>query len=118
MNAHIAFPLATGRSGGVATVGHKAYVEQLVEQLLFTSPGERVNRPTFGCGLEGLVFGTLTDEVITATRYVVQASLQKWLRDFIDVDDVAIAATGGQLTVTVKYTLLADGQAQSAVFHR
>jgi phage baseplate assembly protein W len=117
MNAYVAFPLAT-RSGTVATVGYSTYVEQLVEQLLFTSPGERVNRPTFGCGLEALVFGTLTDEVITATRYVVQASLQNWLGDLIRVDDVEAAAAGGQLAVTVTYTLLADGQARSRVFHR
>lgn len=115
---YVAFPLSTRATGGTASVGYAAHVQQLVEQVLFTSPGERVNRPTFGCGLEDLVFGTLSEELVAATRFVVRANLQSWLRDEIRVDDVTVTTNGGELTVAVTYALLATGEAQTAVFQR
>lgn len=117
--SYVAFPLAASRAGGVAGVPYAEHVEQLVEQLLFTSPGERVNRPQLGCGLDDLVFGAMTDELVAATQFVVQSNLQSWLRDVIRVDAVRVGAAGGdQLTVAVEYTLLPAGESRRAVFRR
>ena len=82
------------------------YVRQLVEQVLFTSPGERVNLPDFGSGLLQLPFAPNSLELAAATQFTVQASLQKWLGHYIKVQSVVASADDAVLTVTVSYTLL------------
>lgn len=114
---YVAFPLRA-TSAGTATASYPDHVEQLVEQLLFTSPGERVNRPGLGCGLADLVFSTLTDELVTATQCVVQANLQGALAGIARIDAVRVRGAGEDLTVTVTYALLATGEARTVVFPR
>lgn len=82
------------------------YVRQLVEQVLFTSPGERVNLPDFGSGLLQLPFAPNSMEMATATQFSVQAALQKWLSNYIRVQSVVAAVDEAVLTVTVTYSPL------------
>lgn len=82
------------------------YVRQLVEQVLFTSPGERVNLPDFGSGLLQLPFAPNSVEMAAATQFTVQAALQKWLSNYIKVESVVASSTEAVLTVTVSYSLL------------
>jgi phage baseplate assembly protein W len=85
------------------------YIRQLVEQVLFTSPGERVNLPDFGSGLLQLAFAPNSVEMAAATQFTVQAALQKWLSSYIKVQSVvatADEADEGVLTVTVSYSPL------------
>ena len=77
------------------------YVRQLVEQVLFTSPGERVNLPDFGSGLLQLPFAPNSVEMAAATQFAVQAALQKWLSNYIKVQSVVASAEEAVLTVTV-----------------
>ena len=69
------------------------HIRDLIEQVLFTAPGERVNRPTFGSGLMQLVFAPNSDELATATQFLVQGALQQWLGDVVQVEAVAVSAT-------------------------
>ena len=82
------------------------YVRQLVEQVLFTSPGERVNLPDFGSGLLQLPFAPNSVEMAAATQFSVQAALQKWLSNYIRVQSVVAAVDEAVLTVTVTYSPL------------
>ncbi|MGA7343579.1 MAG: GPW/gp25 family protein [Terracidiphilus sp.] len=82
------------------------YVRQLVEQVLFTSPGERVMLPDFGSGLLQLPFAPNSIEMAAATQFSVQAALQKWLSSYIKVQSVVAAVNEATLTVTVSYTPL------------
>ena len=82
------------------------YVRQLVEQVLFTSPGERVNLPDFGSGLLQLPFAPNSVEMAAATQFTVQAALQKWLSNYIRVQSVVASSDEAVLTVTVSYSLL------------
>jgi phage baseplate assembly protein W len=82
------------------------YVRQLVEQVLFTSPGERVNLPDFGSGLLQLPFAPNSLEMAAATQFAVQGALQKWLSNYIKVQSVVASAQEATLTVTVTYSLL------------
>src|SRR5271165_6681904 len=82
------------------------YITQLVEQVLFTSPGERVNLPDFGSGLLQLPFAPNSVEMAAATQFTVQAALQKWLSNYIKVQSVVAASNEAVLTVTVSYSLL------------
>ena len=82
------------------------YVRQLVEQVLFTSPGERVNLPDFGSGLLQLLFAPNSLEMAAATQFSVHAALQKWLANHIRVVSVTAEVDEAALTVTVSYSLL------------
>lgn len=92
------------------------YVRQLVEQVLFTSPGERVNLPDFGAGLLQLPFAPNSLEMAAATQFTVQASLQKWLSSYIKVQSVVAAVSEAVLTVTVTYSLLNTDVTQVQTF--
>src|SRR5271156_2297021 len=88
------------------------YLRQLVEQVLFTSPGERVNLPDFGSGLLQLTFAPNSMEMAAATQFTVQGALQKWLSAYIKVISVVASAQDAVLTVTVTYALLDTGVTQ------
>ena len=92
------------------------YVRQLVEQVLFTSPGERVNLPDLGSGLLQLPFTPNSLEMTAATQFTVQAALQKWLSDYIKVESVVAASNEAVLTVTVSYSLLNTDVTQVQTF--
>jgi phage baseplate assembly protein W len=92
------------------------YVRQLVEQVLFTSPGERVNLPDFGSGLLQLPFAPNSVELAAATQFTVQAALQKWLAHEITVESVVAVSSGPVLTVTVSYSLVNSGVTQVQTF--
>ena len=92
------------------------YVRQLVEQVLFTSPGERVNLPDFGSGLLQLPFAPNSVEMAAATQFTVQAALQKWLSNYIKVESVVASSNEAVLTVTVSYSLLNTDVTQVQTF--
>src|SRR6266700_4173363 len=82
------------------------YVTQLVEQVLFTAPGERVNLPDFGSGLLQLPFALNSVEMAAATQFTVQAALQKWLSNYVRVQSVTADVEEAKLTVTVIHSPL------------
>jgi len=92
------------------------YVTQLVEQVLFTSPGERVNMPDFGSGLLQLAFAPNSVEMAAATQFAVQAALQKWLASYVTVQSVVASAEEAILTVIVTYSQLNTDVTQVQTF--
>jgi len=92
------------------------YLRQLVEQVLFTSPGERVNLPDFGSGLLALPFAANSVEMAAATQFAVQGALQKWLSSLIKVTSVVASAQESTLTVTVTFTPLNEQVSQVQTF--
>jgi Bacteriophage baseplate protein W len=113
----IAFPFRVGGHGRTATSDPLPHVTELVEQLLFTAPGERVNRPTFGGGVMQMLFEPSRPELATASQMLVQGMLQQWLGDLITVQSVDFdAAFDGSVTVTVTYLVKATQQTQTDVF--
>jgi len=102
------FPFRIDGRGRSALASREDHVRDLVEQVLFTSPGERVNRPTFGCGLMRLVFAPSGPELAAATQLQVQGALQQWLGDVIQVEAVRVESSEGRLDVTVQYVILRD----------
>lgn len=115
---HIAFPYRIDERGLTAGATHAEHIRHLIEQLLFTSPGERVNRPEFGTGLMQLVFGPNSDELATATQFLVQGSLQRWLGDFIQIEAVDVESEDSLLKIAVQYRLRSNQELQSAEFYR
>jgi len=99
------FPYRLDARGRTADVDDDAHVRDLIEQVLFTAPGERVNRPTFGSGLLGLVFEPNAEALAAATEHTVHGALQLWLGDVILVEGVDVAGEDSRLEVTVRYVL-------------
>src|SRR5581483_8572947 len=104
------FPFRIDPHGATATANYPDHVRQLIEQVLFTTPGERVNHPDFGAGLLQLVFAPNSGELAMAVRLSAQAALQQWLGDVITVNDLEVTSVESTITVRVSYTLLATGE--------
>lgn len=109
-------PLRFDGRGRVATTEADDHVRDMIYQVLFTNPGERVNRPDFGCGLLQLVFEPNSDVLATATQFLVQGSLQRWLADVVQVEQLEVTNEDGKLIVVVVYTRLDTGQRQRDLF--
>jgi len=105
-----------GRGRTALAESDDAHIRELIEQVLFTVPGERVNRPDFGCGLLQLVFEPNSVELAATVQALVQGTLQQWLGHLIRVVEVDADATDGMLTVHVAYTVLANQQSRTASF--
>src|SRR5688572_21478061 len=99
------FPYSFDGHGRTAATGRDDHVRDLVEQVLLTTPGERVMRPDFGSGLLAMVFEPGGAEVAAAARYLVQASLERELSDLITLAGVEIDAVDAGLVVTVSYAV-------------
>lgn len=110
------FPYHFDGSGRTATTGAADHIRDLIEQVLFTSPGERVMRPDFGAGLLALVFEPNSTMLAATTQFLVQSSLQQHLSNLIAVNAVTVENIDAALQVTVSYTVLVDGTAQQASF--
>ena len=114
----IAYPFHIDGRGRSAGAGPDEHIRQLIEQVLFTQPGERVNRPTFGSDLMQLVFAPASDELATAAQFMVQGALQQWLGELIEVEAVQVDSQEASLRVTVQYVIRRNQQRQVAQFER
>ena len=111
---NVDFPFRFDRRGRTGDVDDDAHIRDLLEQVLFTAPGERVNRPDFGSGLRQLVFAPNSDELATTTHFLVQGALQQWLGDLIQVDEVEVEAEDAAIRVTIRYVVRRTQQQQIA----
>ncbi|MDM0035621.1 GPW/gp25 family protein [Variovorax sp. J22P271] len=112
------YPYGFDAQGRTAQAAGDDHIRDLIEQVLFTAPGERVNRPTFGTGLAQLLFAPTSPELATATQFLVQGALQQWLGDLIKFTGVQVESVESTVTVTVQYVVLATQQRMSAEFTR
>lgn len=114
----IDYPFRVDGRGGSARTDEDDHIRDLVEQVLFTTPGERVNRPDFGAGLSQLVFAPNSDELATASQFLVQGALQRWLGQLIQVEAVQVESDDATLQVMVQYLVRRDLRRQVARFSR
>jgi uncharacterized protein len=113
----LAFPFGFDRSGRTASASDQdRHIRDLIEQVLLTAPGERVNRPTFGTGTAQLVFAPNSDTLAIAQQKLIQAGLQQWLSDLIQVQSVTVENDDATLLITVQYTVIQTQRAQAAQF--
>jgi phage baseplate assembly protein W len=106
----IGFPFRIDGRGRTAEAAPDEHVRDLVEQLLFTSAGERVNRPTLGTGLMALVHEPKRDDLAAATQLLVQGALQQWLGDVLELEAIEAVGEESALRVTVRYRVRATGE--------
>ena len=115
---NISFPFRIDGRGRTAGAADDDHVRQMIEQLLFTSPGERVNRPDFGTGVMQLLFAPNSDELASATEFMIQGALQQYLGELIQVEDVTVESEESTLRITVAYTLRRSRRRNVAQFTR
>lgn len=115
---NIAFPVHVSNHGRLATSDGDEHIADMIEQLLFTDLGERVNRPDFGCSIRQLVFEGARGQLAAATEALVHAALQRWLGDRISINGVSVAADVAMLEITVDYTVIRTGRRAKARFSR
>lgn len=114
--SQVDYPFSFDTRGRTSDTTAEDHIRDLIEQVLFTSPGERVNRPTFGCGLNQLVFAPNSPELAAATQFLVQGALQQWLGDLIVVDSVQVESVDATLRVAISYVVRRSQTRQTAVF--
>lgn len=105
----VAFPYGLDDRGRTATATYNDHVEQMLLLLLFTRPGERVNLPTFGCGLLDHLFAPNSPEIAAALNVTIAAAISLWLQDVLQVTSLDVSAQGSQLNVNIGYIVLATG---------
>jgi phage baseplate assembly protein W len=114
----LGLPFQIGALGAPRTANRAVGARQQIEQLLFTLPGERVNRPDFGCGVQRLVFSGASAEAAAATEYVVRVAMGKFLTDVLTVDAVKVTVDDVTLSVDILYTLVDTGEEMADTFKR
>jgi hypothetical protein len=115
---NIGFPFHFDGRGGTATTDDDDHLRDMIEQFLFTNPGERVNRPDFGSGLLQLIFAPNSPELAAALQLTIQAGLQRWLGDVIEVQAIEVRSVDSTLAIDLKYMVRRTQQTQTASFTR
>ena len=110
------YPLRLDGGGRTAETDEDDHIRDMIHQVLFTSPGERVNRPDFGCGVKQMVFMPNSDALASATQFLIQGALQRWMSASIDVQQVEVLAQDEQLQITITYTKRGDAEVRQDVF--
>jgi phage baseplate assembly protein W len=115
---NIDFPFHFDSRGRTAGTGDDDHIRDMIEQLLFTNPGERVNRPDFGSGLQSLIFGPNSPEVAAAVKFMLQGNLQRWLGDLIELQALEVTSEDSTLSIFIQYVVRRNNQQQVAQFTR
>lgn len=115
---NIDFPFHFDSRGRTAATDDDDHVRDMIELFLFTNPGERVNRPNFGSGLMQFIFAPNSPELAAALKFTVQAGLQQWLGDVIEVRALEVSSVDSRLKVDLNYALRTTGETRTATFER
>lgn len=114
----INYPFHLDGRGHTARAGEEEHIRDMIEQFLFTNPGERVNRPDFGSGLLQMVFAPNSRELAAALQFTIQAGLQRWLGDLIELRSLTVESDEAALRVGVVYVLRRSGEQRVQTFAR
>jgi phage baseplate assembly protein W len=115
---NIDFPFHFDSRGRTATTSDYDHICDMIEQFLFTNPGERVNRPDFGSGLLQMIFAPNSPEIATALQFTVQAGLNRWLGDLIEVQALEVQSEEAILRVGIQYVVRRTNERRIETFVR
>ena len=115
---NIDYPFRFDQRGRTAEAGDDKHIRDMIEELLFTNPGERVNRPDFGSGLMQLVFAPNSAELAAALQFTLQGALQRWLGDLIQVQNLQVNSEDSTLQIDIQYLVRRTNQIANAQFTR
>lgn len=110
------FPFGIDPQGRAATTADDDHIRDMIRLVLFSEPGERVNRPDFGSGLKRLLFAPSSDTLVAAVEASVHGALIRWLDTVITVEAVDVHAGEGMLEIDVTYARIDTGERRSEHF--
>jgi phage baseplate assembly protein W len=110
---NVDYPFHFDARGRTAATDDDDHIRDMIEQLLFTNPGERVNRPDFGSGLLDLVFAPNSPELAAALEFSMRAAIQQWLGDVIDVQSLEVRSEDSTLRIELEYVVRRTGEVVS-----
>lgn len=112
------YPFRFDSRGATSSTSYNDHVRDMIEQLIFTNPGERVNRPDFGSGILQLIFAPNSPELAATVQFTLQAAVQRWLGEVIELRDLDVQATDSTLSIEMRYLLRRTGEEQTNTFER
>jgi phage baseplate assembly protein W len=115
---NVDFPLHFNNLGRTAIADRDDHIRNMIEQFLFTNHGERVNRPDFGSGLLQLIFAPNSAELAATLQFTIQAGLQRWLGDVLEVQALEVVSDDSSLRVFIQYLVRRTGQIRTDEFVR
>ncbi len=116
---HLEYPYRIDGAGRTATTDERRrYVRNLIEAVLFTSPGERVNRPEFGSGIRELLFDTNSEAIANATEFMVQSAIQRYLSELVVIESLEVTRNEGELRITLTYAMRDEAERVTETFGR
>jgi Bacteriophage baseplate protein W len=113
---NIDFPLHFDARGRTAETSDDDHIRDMIEQFLFTNPGERVNRPDFGSGLLHMVFAPNSPEVAAALQHTIRSGLQRWLDDLVEIQALEVVNDGPALRIGLIYVVRRTGETRQEIF--
>ena len=113
---NIDFPFRLDARQRTAVTGDDDHIRDLIEQLVLTGPGERVNRPSFGSGLQQLAFAPSSPELGAAVQFLVQGALEQYLGDLIQTESVQVDAVDSVLEIRISYVVRRTRERATAQF--
>ena len=115
---NIDYPFHFDGRGRTATTDDDDHVRDMLEQLLFTGPGERVNRPDFGSGLLQLIFAPNSPELAAALQFTMQGAIQRWLGDVVEIHDLEVTSDDATISILIRYAVRRTNERRTATFSR
>ncbi|MFO1063077.1 MAG: GPW/gp25 family protein [Pirellulales bacterium] len=115
---NVKYPLQFSSLGRTALSERDDHIREMIEIVLFTNPGERVNRPDFGCGVLHNIFAGNGEQLAVALQAVMAASLNRWLGDVLEVNNLEVTAVESTLNVVLSYTVVKTGEVRTDAFER
>jgi phage baseplate assembly protein W len=118
MSEGLRFPFDISARGVAASSPRERQIYEQLEQMLLTLPGERVNRPTFGCGVQRLVFASASEEARAAAEYTISVAIRRHFEDILLLDAVRVTVHDSSMYIDILYTLRASGEELKASFQQ
>ncbi len=115
---NIAFPYHIDGRGRSAESDNDGHIREMIEQFIFTNPGERLNRPDFGSGLQQLIYTTNRPELASALQFTIQAGLNRWLGDLIELRSLEVLNDGAELHITLSYVVRRTNEVRTSQLTR
>ncbi len=112
------FPFQFDIYGHIASCDEDKHIRDMLEQILFTMPGERINRPDFGCGISLMVFGSTTPEFINVKKTQIHSQIQQLLGHLIKVNNLEISVEESLVNILINYTVFKNQEQSSVEFSR
>ena len=114
----LAFPLQVDRRGGIALARDETDVEQAIELILATAPGERPMRPEFGCGVHDFVFDSIDANTVGRMELAIRDALDRWEpRVVVETVEFNLDEVGeGRLIIDIGYRVRVTNTMRNLVY--